>query len=284
MDESYLVRIEDALDIPAAVYAMEERGKKEEIRVILDHQEPANVIRGVHEHSTTPPVDKAAYTDFTNQVVRRPDGGNSWYHEQGSTLCYMKAAPLTTRTSKGAAKVEDAKWRDHIVEDVLLHHDAAYAGEYTRTTHHHPEKDSVTHVQWTSPENDFIWHKSDIYHRALVDEEPIEPWKQVAGMSYRFYQDTIIARACFPSKQPETTEFEHLLELDGINPDTYYEAIRIPDHSVFDQLLYDLAPAETRGTDFITAKHRERADALQQKTGRRPPKSCVLSGRGLLPA
>jgi hypothetical protein len=78
---SYILRITDPMQIPAAVYETRERARHSPLHVLLEHREEPNVIRGVDQPMTESGVLQ----------IKRPDGGLSWYHP--GTFCLMWGAP-----------------------------------------------------------------------------------------------------------------------------------------------------------------------------------------------
>lgn len=76
--KAYRVVIKLPLQIPAIVYETRKRAAEKPLWVLLDHQEPPNVVRGMSQ-----PFEKHKGV----VEVKRPDGGLSWYHP--GTYCLI---------------------------------------------------------------------------------------------------------------------------------------------------------------------------------------------------
>lgn len=226
MSESYIVTIEEPMQIPATVYEAEERGQDEPVTILLDHQEEPNVIRG--------------YTQQRNGGIRRPDGGLSWYHN--NTACYMRAEPISATESKNADTAQRA-WGDELQD--LLETVGYPDGEY---------------------------YNADLYLR----ESPAGDRKQVVGTSAYNTDDVRIERACWYEEHPRDDAFEQLLEQDGIDPDTFYDSIAVPDTSILDHLTDVYAPEQVSAAAFISAENMEKAEQLQQQETGDVKGSCVM--------
>ena len=100
MSNTYCIEITDAVQIPAVVYETKKRALKESLYILLDHKEGPNVVRGQPQ-----PLDKREGIT----VVRRPDGGLSWYHTNGS-FCLTKGEPASSY------KTYQREWGEKVID------------------------------------------------------------------------------------------------------------------------------------------------------------------------
>jgi len=87
MMNSYLVEITSPMQIPAVAIETRAKARYSELYVLLKHQEGPNIVRAEHE---------ALYPREGISVVRRSDGGNTWYHSN-SSRCLTWGRPESKR-------------------------------------------------------------------------------------------------------------------------------------------------------------------------------------------
>jgi len=109
---TYKITITNAMQTPAIVYETLERAKSAPLRILLEHEEPPNIVRGTMQELTRP----------RHHEVRRPDGGFSWYH--AGTFCFMYAEPVPSVASKKHSDPQE-DWGERI-----KHHLSAFSGKY----------------------------------------------------------------------------------------------------------------------------------------------------------
>lgn len=98
--KSYLIRVKEPIEIPAITIETKERAKKGALFALLAHEEDPNIVRAEHE---------GLYPRNGISVVRRPDGGNTWYHSSKSR-CITFAKPVDKY-----AKTDQNIWGEYMV-------------------------------------------------------------------------------------------------------------------------------------------------------------------------
>ncbi|MDY6777621.1 MAG: hypothetical protein SVU32_03080 [Candidatus Nanohaloarchaea archaeon] len=233
MTDAYRVTIDEPLQIPAAVYEAAKRARDGDttIDVVLDYQEDPNAVRGYGE--------PLAYSDEeVENVVRRPDGGLTWYHS--TTVCYMRAEP---ETNEGVASKRD-DWLDEVkghLDDII---------------------DDDTSI---------VDDGADIY---------VGSGEQLAGTSSQHRDGVDVHRCCLYDTDPRDEQLDALLQQDGIEPDTFYDAVTTPETSFDDRLDSLLNPETVEADDFIAEESMEKAEMLQERDHDHIRGSCVLADYG----
>lgn len=242
--EQYHITVEEPLDIIASVYETKQRADDsgEPVEVVLDHQEDPNVVRGYGEPLVYPESD-AEIGD--KAIVRRPDGGLSWYHSE--TGCYMRATPEASDITAIDAERED--WMDEITRLLQKVIDA--------------DLDDDDMDVYTGDGDQIAGASSD--HRDLSDHE--------AGYS----GDADLQRACWYDSDPRNEDLDRLLERDGIDPEAFYDSIAVPGQSLLEHLEADSDPTYVHSSDFISEASMEMAERLQDRKSGHITGSCVLS-------
>ncbi len=245
--QQYHVTVEEPIDIIASVYETKQRADEsdEPVEVVLEHQEEPNVVRGYGEALVYPDTGEHIPDPEEAGIVRRPDGGLSWYHSE--TGCYMRATP----GSSDIAAIEEDRvdWMDEIT------------GLLQDVTDNDLDDDGMD--IYTSDDSQIAGVSSD--HRDLSDEE----------IGYSGEAD--LQRACWYDSDPADEDLERLLERDGIDPQQFYHSITVPEQSLLDHLEEQTEPTYISSGDFVSTESREMAERLQDRDSLHITGSCVLS-------
>jgi len=245
--QRYHVTVEEPIDIIASVYETKQRADEsdEAIEVILDHQEDPNVVRGYGEPLVYPEIDTDIDDPGDHDIVRRPDGGLSWYHSK--TGCYMRATSGTSTIE--AIDTQRQDWMDEI------------KGLLQDVTGTHIDDDGMD--IYTGDGGQIAGASSD--HRDLTDE------------SIGYSGNADLQRACWYEDDPEDDDLDRLLERDGIDPEEFYDSITVPGRSLLER-LEEQETSHIGSSAFITEASMEMAQRLQDRDGGHMTGSCVLSG------
>jgi hypothetical protein len=245
--EQYHVTVEEPIDIIASVYETKQRADDsgEPVEVVLDHQEDPNVVRGYGEPLVYPETDSEIGDPGDDGIVRRPDGGLSWYHSE--TGCYMRATPGASDITAIDAERED--WMDELT------------GLLQEVTDADLDDDGMD--IYTGDGDQIAGASSD--HRDLSDEE--------IGYS----GDADLQRACWYDSDSQDEDLDRLLEQDGIDPDAFYDSIAVPEESLLEHLADKSDRAHLSSSDFISDASMEMAERLQDRESGHLTGSCVMS-------
>lgn len=238
------VVIEEPRDIPPLVEEALVQGEDRMVQWLFDHQEADHISRGYSQ-----PIDPALPDDIDQ--VRRGDGGDSWYHEQGNSRCYTIAVPKDRHLISASAR----EWFNAALIDGLA--DAGFEDVYTK------DDDPAT----------------DIY------SDP-DCTQKLIGTSIRESADAITLRACW---YDETPDLDYMLDADladsAFTKEDFYDSVAPVNRdgyaSLYETIRERLDLTQVSAQDVYSAASRERAEEYMdvQRTGGTGTDACVLSGR-----
>lgn len=249
-EEAYIVEVHEPADIERAVAATLQRAQEDDITVVLDHKEDPCTVRGYaepllydEETDLTPIYEDGEYND-DGEVLRREDGGLSFYHND--TVCYMEAGPLEPGESK-SMRTAQADWQDR-VEELLAEVDERAMDHEDADIHTEDGQIAGTSVR---ARDGAILHRACIY-----DQDPFE----IAG----------------------SDRFQELLEADGIDPGQYHDAITTPQGALLEHLEDELDADRITATEYLAGSPdqgsiEQQFQAVQERSGGGIRGSCVLS-------
>ncbi len=233
----YHVVIREPIEVPALVYETAIRAAQRPLTLLLSHEEVPHINRG----RTQPIVDP-----LRGWEVRRPDGGNSWYHD--GTVCYMHAHAIDPQQVR-SLKASQAAWCESIIEKLV----GAELFKPGELSHDH----------------------SDIFYGA-GNSNKLK--KHVAGTS-GFTTTTpdgaaiLMHRCCFYETPPKN--IDSLLRFDGIDPSDFNRRMRNP--TGFSQALSQQDDFVHRyACHFLSLQARAAAYELQHADMHGNTHSCVM--------
>ena len=116
MNNSFKYTVEDIEEIHGLVEELDERSGSDMYRILMDHQEQKNAVRGQSE--------RLRYDNLPES--KRKDGGLTWYHDPDNSKCFMLGQP--NKETKNNEEIMDY-WGSLITEYLeQLGHDAIQLG------------------------------------------------------------------------------------------------------------------------------------------------------------